>query len=781
MEANRQEALQRKAAFMKRKRQEAEDTGMCTVAEAWSQVHFEAEQPEDDAWMLSAESWRPVEKGEHKLKPMLMFVSDAGEAGDEQPAKDHHSDDVTEDFDGEEHNDDDDAIEQMGGGNIKQIGFAQNDANEHGEPDSKWDMAEFNSDHLNVERINRRASPSGVLSLTTTTSRPMDWKTFQRIENSMSLWLFYSTFIIMFWQMLPTMICRIVFEGSTLERPIWCPPTMKSQLSIERWMAEVERVLMSHEQFTLADNFSVRVERAKLVGAGCIPGDSDLISQQVKSFRCVFQFKNEDNLCLARALVVAKAHADIDESTPELRKESMRVYKNLGRATGPMRGSQKKAALELVRLAGITDIKDPYTLADLPKFEAVLLGYQITVLSFTNGKGIIFKSEATGKPLMLLQRNNHFDVCTSIAPFFGRSYWCHNCEKGYNQRILHRCQFMCQICLRQDCPKEMDSLIFCTSCLREFPGQSYFDPHLAMKAAGSKNNGTEISKTFCKNCKIHVIPGDHQCYIMPINFSQAQRKKHRETEFLYFDLETFTSADGLLIPDLAIVQNGFGECVYFPKSNEPIGRDISDELCKFLISPQFQNSLELKDVSKGDFPHRFDRSENWSRVTPFPSKDDFGYRGLSAKDKTYFDQCWQGCPICFNKDTIHPIRQILYDNVYQDTKERTQYLRDQGYDVEEVGEHDFKRMLKDNKEMQIYIKIPCTHSKDQRKLIGTWCTPEILKALEKGYVVDEIKEVWHFPEQRLGLFVPYIDPFYKIKTESSGYPAEVVTEDEKDK
>ncbi|OQV13212.1 hypothetical protein BV898_12536 [Hypsibius exemplaris] len=76
---------------------------------------------------------------------------------------------------------------------------------------------------------------------------------------------------------------------------------------------------------------------------------------------------------------------------------------------------------------------------------------------------------------------------------------------------------------------------------------------------------------------------------MPINFSPAQRKKHRETEFLYFDLETFTSADGTLIPNLAVLQNGFGECVYYPKSNEPIGTDISDELWKFLISPQFHN------------------------------------------------------------------------------------------------------------------------------------------------------------------------------------------------
>ncbi|OQV25851.1 hypothetical protein BV898_00001 [Hypsibius exemplaris] len=90
-------------------------------------------------------------------------------------------------------------------------------------------------------------------------------------------------------------------------------------------MAEVERVLMSHEQFNLTDNFPVRVKKAKLHGGGCIPGGSDLISQQVKRLRCVFQIKNEDKLCMARALVMAEAHADIDESTPESRKNGMWV------------------------------------------------------------------------------------------------------------------------------------------------------------------------------------------------------------------------------------------------------------------------------------------------------------------------------------------------------------------------------------------------------------------------------------------------------------------------
>ena len=39
----------------------------------------------------------------------------------------------------------------------------------------------------------------------------------------------------------------------------------------------------------------------------------------------------------------------------------------------------------------------------------------------------------------------------------------------------------------------------------------------------------------------------------------------------------------------------------------------------------------------------------------------------------------------------------------------------------------------------------CPHT--HRVLTGTWCTPEVLKAVEKGYEIESIHEVWHFPNQ----------------------------------
>lgn len=64
----------------------------------------------------------------------------------------------------------------------------------------------------------------------------------------------------------------------------------------------------------------------------------------------------------------------------------------------------------------------------------------------------------------------------------------------------------------------------------------------------------------------------------------------------------------------------------------------------------------------------------------------------------------------------------------------------------------------------------CPHSYQQRILRGTWCTPELQKAVEKGYILHKIHKVWHFPpeQQDTGLFEGYVNTWLKLKQESAG-------------
>jgi len=68
-------------------------------------------------------------------------------------------------------------------------------------------------------------------------------------------------------------------------------------------------------------------------------------------------------------------------------------------------------------------------------------------------------------------------------------------------------------------------------------------------------------------------------------------------------------------------------------------------------------------------------------------------------------------------------------------------------------------------------KLKCDHNLEERQFFGTWSTEEIKKALEKGYQITKIYEVWHF-EKSNDLWKGYISDFMKIKLETSphNYP-----------
>ena len=73
----------------------------------------------------------------------------------------------------------------------------------------------------------------------------------------------------------------------------------------------------------------------------------------------------------------------------------------------------------------------------------------------------------------------------------------------------------------------------------------------------------------------------------------------------------------------------------------------------------------------------------------------------------------------------------------------------------------------------------CPHPDEQRALTSTWCTPELVKAVELGYQVQYIYEVWHFDETCEGLFADYVNTWLKIKQEASGWPKDDMSEQAK--
>ena len=65
----------------------------------------------------------------------------------------------------------------------------------------------------------------------------------------------------------------------------------------------------------------------------------------------------------------------------------------------------------------------------------------------------------------------------------------------------------------------------------------------------------------------------------------------------------------------------------------------------------------------------------------------------------------------------------------------------------------------------------CEHPDSARTIHGTWTHVEVIKAVEMGYEMMSVDEVWHWDVWTETLFSDYINTFYTVKEEASGYPS----------
>lgn len=63
-------------------------------------------------------------------------------------------------------------------------------------------------------------------------------------------------------------------------------------------------------------------------------------------------------------------------------------------------------------------------------------------------------------------------------------------------------------------------------------------------------------------------------------------------------------------------------------------------------------------------------------------------------------------------------------------------------------------------------KTECQHTDEERMLHGVYVTDEVYKALELGYKIIRVYEVWHYKETRTDLFAGYVNKFLKMKAVS---------------
>ena len=109
-------------------------------------------------------------------------------------------------------------------------------------------------------------------------------------------------------------------------------------------------------------------------------------------------------------------------------------------------------ARELHRLAGVPE--GTCAVEELKQFQDVL--GTLPIISYVHVMFLlIFKGPPAPHPIRLVKADAHYHGCTSFPAMVNRSYYCPDCEKGYDHEDAqhHPCQGrVCKSCNRKTCP-----------------------------------------------------------------------------------------------------------------------------------------------------------------------------------------------------------------------------------------------------------------------------------------------------------------------------------------
>ena len=108
---------------------------------------------------------------------------------------------------------------------------------------------------------------------------------------------------------------------------------------------------------------------------------------------------------------------------------------------------------------------------------------------------------------LLLQKHDdseigHYDTYTSYAGFLERSYFCDQCNKGFDHNDFrhHPCEGRrCHACKQVECGAKPDYAlreVLCYSCCRKFYSQTYYDMHEEKKICDSNVQYPTCRKEF---------------------------------------------------------------------------------------------------------------------------------------------------------------------------------------------------------------------------------------------------------------------------------------------
>ena len=394
---------------------------------------------------------------------------------------------------------------------------------------------------------------------------------------------------------------RFVLSSKQLQTPIAIPFCSLEELTTEKVLSHVEKVVQSNEEFRLNTTVNIDVIRVEVPhGSGRLKRDIVNIRDYLKKKKCVIPINNKDDLCLARALVVNIARIEKDP--------------RYGRITRPDSTVQRERAFDLHEAANVP--LGPCGLKEVELFQQYLVNYQIIVVSGDQSNSIIYPHHPRANPnpeksIYLYYQANHFDAVRSLPAFLNRAYFCHTCHKAYDHTTDHLCVGMCHMCRGVGCVYE-DNGITCNECDRLFKNQACYDRHKQQPIDGGGrtvcetirkcqrckqsmdvrkiNSGHQCVDKKCPTCKIIRDPKDlnHKCYMQQLEPKEESSYNH----LLFFDFEC-TQERAIHEVNLCVVYDEVGEVGVFQ------GKNAVKDFCNWLFTPQHQDCIVMAHNFQG--------------------------------------------------------------------------------------------------------------------------------------------------------------------------------------
>ena len=490
---------------------------------------------------------------------------------------------------------------------------------------------------------------------------------------------------------------RFVLRSDQLDTPISLPFMAAEQLTTEKVFSQIERVIQSNRDFRLNDTVTIDIIHVEAPqGSGRSKRTTLNIREYLHKKGSVITIKNNDNLCLARALVVAIARIEKDPK--------YRILIN------SRRGTQQMKAMELHRAANVPF--GPCGLPEVDLFQKYLTSYEINIVSGNHNGCIIYPPKPSNNditPIYLYLHDQHYDVITSMPGFLNRSYFCHKCSKSYSNISDHLCDAMCRSCRAFGCVIEGDGKV-CDECERWFKSKDCYDRHKE-SVIGTRSVCQTIRK--CEKCgkamdvrklnpKGHICgkkcltcgvilndEDEHKCYIQKTEQSEESQYNH----LLFFDLEC-KQEHGVHEANLCVVHDEVKEVGLFQ------GKDTIKKFCEWLLTKEHQDCIVVAhnfqgydgyfiqnylnknaikyevilrgakilsmtipmfnikfidslnfipmslakfpktfgetELCKGYFPHLFNKEENQDYVGPIPCQNDYGVNFMKPEEREAF-------------------------------------------------------------------------------------------------------------------------------------------------